>query len=143
MIAEEDGAITEIRMDERIPSKAQKLRTPLLDRAYCEIRQYLAGQRRQFTIPLCPKGTPFQQTVWRELEKIPYGQTRSYSEIAAEIGHPKAARAVGMANHINPILLAIPCHRVIGKNGDLTGYYAGLDVKRKLLELEKQWSDRY
>ena len=103
-----------------------------------QLEEYLAGERTEFDVPLCPRGTPFQQKVWQTLQTIPYGQTRSYGEIAEQIGRPKACRAVGMANHANPILVLIPCHRVVGKNGSLTGYTAGLELKQRLLELEKQ-----
>ncbi len=102
-----------------------------------QLSQYLAGQRKQFDLPLAPQGTHFQKQVWQELCAIPYGQVRCYQDIARAIGNPKAARAVGMANHRNPIAIIIPCHRVIGKNGTLVGYAGGLAMKEKLLRLEK------
>ena len=89
-------------------------------------------------MPLAPKGTPFQQKVWAALQEIPYGETRSYKEIAAMVGNEKACRAVGMANNRNPLPIFIPCHRVVGTNGKLVGYAGGLDVKTFLLELEKE-----
>jgi AraC family transcriptional regulator of adaptative response/methylated-DNA-[protein]-cysteine methyltransferase len=101
-----------------------------------QLREYLAKKRKGFTIPLNQCGTPFQYQVWEELLRIPYGETRSYGEIAANINNPKGCRAVGMANHSNPIAVLVPCHRVIGKNGYLTGYAGGLDIKQRLLELE-------
>lgn len=101
-----------------------------------QLREYLTGMRREFTLPLHPIGTPFQLQVWEELRRIPYGETTSYGEIALKVGNPKGQRAVGMANHRNPIGIVVPCHRVIGKNGNLTGYAGGLDIKQRLLELE-------
>ncbi len=110
--------------------------TALIQEAYQQLTEYLAGKRQQFTVPLLPKGTPFQQKVWQALREIPYGTVASYGQIAAKIGNPKAARAVGMANHENPIAVMIPCHRVVGQNGTLTGYAGGLEIKAKLLYLE-------
>jgi methylated-DNA-[protein]-cysteine S-methyltransferase len=101
-----------------------------------QLREYFAGSRRQFDLPLAFSGTPFQQSVWKELLAIPYGRTRSYQEIANAIGKPAATRAVGAANGANPIPIVVPCHRVIGANGSLTGFGGGLDVKRRLLALE-------
>jgi len=101
-----------------------------------ELREYFAGQRRTFTIELAPKGTPFQLAVWNELLRIPYGATISYSELAHRIGKPSAVRAVGAANGANPIPIIIPCHRVIGANGSLTGYGGGIERKQFLLALE-------
>lgn len=106
-------------------------------KAYQQLAEYLAGKRHKFDLKLAPKGTAFQQAVWKELLKIPYGQTRSYKELAIAIGKPKAARAVGMALNKNPIPLIIPCHRVIGSNGSLTGFALGLETKRWLLEMEQ------
>lgn len=103
-----------------------------------QLKAYLEGQRREFTLPLQPKGTEFQLKIWEELRKIPYGETCSYGEIAQKVGNPKGQRAVGMANHNNPIAVIVPCHRVVGKNGALTGYAGGIDVKERLLELEKR-----
>ena len=110
--------------------------TPLLARGREELLEYLAGARRDFDLPLAPQGTPFQQRVWAALREIPYGQTRSYRELALAAGSPRGYRAVGMANHRNPIPILIPCHRVVGADGSLTGYAGGLELKRKLLELE-------
>lgn len=101
-----------------------------------QLKEYLTGKRDKFKIPLHQVGTPFQLQVWEELLRIPYGETRSYSEIAARVGNPKGQRAVGMANNRNPIGIVVPCHRVIGKSGSLTGYAGGLDIKQRLLELE-------
>jgi len=101
-----------------------------------QLTAYFAGKLRFFDVPLAPQGTSFQQQVWRALCDIPYGETTSYGELAHRIGNPKAVRAVGLANGSNPIAIIIPCHRVIGSNGSLTGYGGGLPIKRALLELE-------
>ena len=101
-----------------------------------EIGEYFAGDRQKFTVALAPSGTPFQQKVWAALQRIPLGQTRSYGELAAEIGSPDASRAVGRANATNPICVIVPCHRVIGADGSLTGFAFGEDLKRQLLEHE-------
>ena len=101
-----------------------------------QLADYFAGQRRAFYVPLDLRGTDFQKRCWRELLKIPYGETRSYADIARAIGNPAAVRAVGLANGQNPIAIVVPCHRVIGSDGSLTGYGGGLEVKRQLLELE-------
>ena len=102
-----------------------------------QLEAYFAGKRTTFSLPLRPAGTAFQLAVWQALTEIPYGETRSYGEIAAAVGNPKAARAVGMANNRNPISILIPCHRVIGSTGALVGYGGGLEKKLFLLELEK------
>lgn len=101
-----------------------------------ELEEYFRGERRDFSVPLAPRGTDFQRRVWDELRRIPYGQTISYRELAARIGRPAAVRAVGRANGTNPIPVIVPCHRVIGADGSLTGYGGGLETKRRLLELE-------
>jgi methylated-DNA-[protein]-cysteine S-methyltransferase len=103
-----------------------------------QLKAYFAGDLEDFNLSLSPQGTPFQQRVWGELRKIPYGVTISYGELARRIGNPKASRAVGLANGSNPISIVIPCHRVIGSNGKLTGYGGGLPVKEKLLALERR-----
>ena len=101
-----------------------------------QLDEYFAGTRTQFDVPLALRGTPFQIEVWRALQRIPYGETRTYAAIAREIGRPAATRAVGAANGANPIPIIVPCHRVIGSNGSLTGFGGGIDVKRRLLALE-------
>lgn len=111
---------------------------PFLQNAKKQLKEYFLGKRKNFDIKLAPAGTAFQQSVWQALQKIPYGQTRSYKDIAEEINNSKAVRAVGMANNKNPIAIIIPCHRVIGSNGNLVGYAGGLNLKQKLLELEKK-----
>ena len=110
--------------------------TAVLRQCEEELAAYFAGKLRTFTVPLGPVGTPFQLSVWEALRQIPYGETRTYGEIAAAVGRPKAVRAVGQANHVNPLPIFIPCHRVVGKGGALTGYAGGLDLKRALLALE-------
>lgn len=110
--------------------------TALTNEAATQLMEYFAGKRRTFSLPLAPKGTPFQKEVWQALPSIPYGQTRSYADIAAQVGRPKAYRAVGMANNRNPIPIVIPCHRVVGSSGDMVGYAYGTKIKRYLLELE-------
>ncbi|UYO99728.1 methylated-DNA--[protein]-cysteine S-methyltransferase [Oceanotoga sp. DSM 15011] len=110
--------------------------TDLIKETYKQIKEYMNGKRRNFEIPLQTKGTVFQNKVWEELKKIPYGKTVSYKYIAEKINNPKAYRAVGMANNRNPISIIIPCHRVIGEDGSLVGYGGGLHIKRELLKIE-------
>ena len=109
---------------------------PVLRDAIEQLGEYFAGARTSFDLPLRPTGTTFQRSVWAELCRIPFGQTISYGELAKRVGNPSASRAVGMANGRNPIAIVIPCHRVIGANGSLTGFGGGVEVKRTLLELE-------
>jgi methylated-DNA-[protein]-cysteine S-methyltransferase len=113
----------------------------LLNLAERELNEYFAGRRTRFSMPLAPRGTDFQRSVWRALEAIPFGETRSYADIAAAVGRPRAVRAVGAANGLNPIAIVIPCHRVIGADGTLTGYGGGLDNKRWLLTHEHRLAD--
>jgi len=103
-----------------------------------ELKEYFAGERREFSLPLDLRGTEFQLACWHALLEIPYGETRSYRDIAQAIGHPHAYRAVGMSNNRNPVAIIVPCHRVIASSGSLCGYGGGLDVKRKLLDLEQE-----
>lgn len=110
--------------------------TPFLIGVCHELEEYFEGKRKTFTFPITLRGTEFQKMVWMALTKIPYGEVKSYKEIAKEIGKPKAFRAVGGACNKNPLLLAVPCHRVVGSNRDLTGFALGLDIKKALLELE-------
>jgi methylated-DNA-[protein]-cysteine S-methyltransferase len=107
-------------------------------RAETELKEYFAGQRHEFELPLTFVGTPFQQLVWAELRKIPYGTTTSYGELADRLGKPAASRAVGLANGKNPVGIIVPCHRVVGANGSLTGYGGGLERKRYLLDFEQE-----
>ena len=106
-----------------------------------ELEAYLAGELRQFSLALAPMGTPFQLDVWNALRAIPYGETRSYGELADRIGRPRAVRAVGAANGANPLPIVVPCHRVIGSNGSLTGFGGGLPLKQALLALERGTRD--
>jgi methylated-DNA-[protein]-cysteine S-methyltransferase len=109
---------------------------PLLLEAERQLAEYFAGRRQRFTIPLDPMGTAFQRDVWDALGTIPFGETRSYSQIAQQINRPRAVRAVGAANGRNPLSIVVPCHRVVGSTGALTGFAGGLDVKARLLALE-------
>jgi len=131
-----DGeAVTGLHFHEQHGAPGDHL--PLHSAAKQQLAEYFAGERKGFVLPLRPEGTPFQRAVWRALETIPYGETRSYGQIAAAVGNGKASRAVGMANNRNPISIIIPCHRVIGSTGKLVGYGGGLEKKMALLELEK------
>lgn len=134
-IVEENEKIIEIRYENEKEEVLEK-NTKILEKAVQELEEYFKGKRKEFDIPLNPKGTEFMKKVWKELQKIPYGKTTSYRKIAEKIGNPKASRAVGMANHNNPIPIIIPCHRVIGKNNKMVGYALGIDKKEYLLNLE-------
>lgn len=132
---EENGALTHLTLVE--VDDVEERQTPFIQESYEQLLAYLAGARKTFDLPLAPQGTTFQKQVWKELQKIPYGETRSYKEVAEQIGNPKACRAIGMANNKNPIFIMIPCHRVIGTNGKLIGYGGGLALKEQLLKLEQ------
>lgn len=121
-------------------AKAVARETTLLEQAALQIEEYLQGKRKKFSLPIALQGTDFQQKVWQELLNIPYGETRSYKQIAEKIGCPKGYRAVGMANNKNPIAIIVPCHRVIGQNKKLVGYAGGIDIKEKLLKLEEKYA---
>ena len=142
-IGEENGKIVlidffrDIKAKKEITNNAKRIETKELLQAYRELKEYFEGKRKVFNIQIELKGTDFQKKVWEELLKIPYGETRSYLDIAKSIGNPKASRAVGMANNRNKIIIVVPCHRVIGSNKKLVGYAGGLDIKEKLLNLEK------
>lgn len=110
---------------------------PALDLARIQLAEYFAREREAFDLPLAPRGTPFQRDVWAALARIPYGVTKSYLELASELGNPKATRAVGLANGQNPISIILPCHRVLGSDGKLVGYGGGIERKRLLLDLER------
>lgn len=135
-LAEENGAITALFLPGQGVPRIMTNETPLLAEGKRQILEYFAGERREFDLPLNPRGTPFREGVWKALLDIPYGKTGTYRELAAAVGNPKAVRAVGQANHFNPIPIIIPCHRVIGADGSLTGYGGGTELKRQLLELE-------
>lgn len=136
-IAQEGDAIVEINVTDS--EKESEKETPLIKKTIKELEEYFEGKRKTFDIPVSIKGTEFQEKVWKALLKIPYGETKSYEDIAKMVGCPKGARAVGMANHNNKIIIIIPCHRVIGKNGKLVGYAGGLPVKEKLLQIESNY----
>lgn len=114
----------------------------VLDAAAEQLAEYFDGRRRHFELPLAPEGSPFQQAVWMALRDIPYASTESYGQLAARIGRPGAARAVGLANGRNPISIIVPCHRVIGADGSLTGYGGGVERKQHLLDLERATAGR-
>jgi len=135
-VGEEGGAVVRLWLPGQPLPRLMPHQTPLLERAEGQILEYLNHQRQVFDLPLSPAGTDFQKKVWAALSDIPYGQTRSYGDIARRIGCPGGARAVGMANHANPIPILIPCHRVVGAKGQLTGYAGGLELKGALLALE-------
>ena len=139
-IIEENEKITRIDICKKYKNDATYCikDTVLLSRTAKQLEEYFQGKRKNFNIPIKQKGTPFQQRVWKALQEIPYGEVTTYGEIAEKIGSPKAARAVGMANHNNNIPIIIPCHRVIGANGKLVGYALGLEMKQWLLNLEKE-----
>ena len=131
---EENGTLLAVTTHRSYEGICQE--TPLIKEACRQLSEYLKGERKTFDLPLNPKGTDFQKRVWRALCDIPYGETRSYKQIAEAIGNPKAVRAVGMANNRNPITIVVPCHRVIGADGKLVGYGGGLEMKEFLLRLE-------
>ncbi|MDR3250742.1 MAG: methylated-DNA--[protein]-cysteine S-methyltransferase [Tannerella sp.] len=119
------------------PPEATEKETELIKEAVAQLKDYFSGSRKTFDLPVQQHGTAFQKRVWDALSNIPYGETRTYKQTAEAIGCPKGARAVGLANNRNPISILVPCHRVIGADGKLTGYAGGLDAKQKLLNLEK------
>lgn len=143
-LVETDNFISAIYIQNKEKQKKRELnpelcpvkKTPLLCQASQELSEYFQGRRKNFSLPLNPFGTPFQKRCWEALLSIPYGKTCTYKDIAIAIGNEKACRAVGMANHRNPISIVIPCHRVIGSDGSLTGYGGGLPIKEYLLKLE-------
>ena len=146
-LSEENNALTGISFSDKDTRTYQAGRqaeikeqeTPVLAETKRQLEEYFAGKRKEFDLPLSMRGTSFQKMVWEELLKIPYGETVTYGEIAARINNPRAGRAVGMANHHNPISIVVPCHRVIGADGRLTGYGGGLQIKESLLDLEKKY----
>ena len=126
----------------RLDIEREDVRHPVLVEAERQLAEYFAGRRKRFALKLDVSGTPFQRKVWEALLTIPFGETRSYAQIAKQIGHPSAARAVGAANGRNPLSIVAPCHRVVGSSGALTGFAAGLDVKARLLALEEKHNRR-
>jgi methylated-DNA-[protein]-cysteine S-methyltransferase len=140
LLTQADGELTGLYMQAgrkpAIPDPASREDAEALGETVTQLREYFAGERRDFTMPLAPHGNEFELRVWEALREIPYGETVSYGEIARRIGAPTAARAVGLANGRNPISVIVPCHRVIGSDGSLTGYGGGLPRKRYLLDME-------
>jgi methylated-DNA-[protein]-cysteine S-methyltransferase len=138
-IAEKEHVISNVFFKkEDAPKGFEEFESPFIIKTANQLEEYFEGKRKTFDLPLTFHGTPFKTSIWETLLKIPYGETRSYGEIAAMINNPKASRAVGMANHMNQIAIIIPCHRVIGHDGSLVGYAGGLELKQKLLDLEKK-----
>jgi methylated-DNA-[protein]-cysteine S-methyltransferase len=141
LLVAESGVLVELGLDEQTWTDAVGATwshdPSSLGAVRRELDEYFAGERRSFSIPFALGGTTFQRTVWEALTAIPYGETATYGEIAAAIGRPTAARAIGGANHVNPVPIVVPCHRVIGADGSLTGYGGGLDRKMALLAIER------
>jgi methylated-DNA-[protein]-cysteine S-methyltransferase len=140
-VASTERGLASIRFGESVPKgvrpdeAAESNREPVR-----QLQEYFQGKRTQFELELDLQGTAFQKAVWNQLLQIPYGETRSYGDIAKAVGKPRAARAVGMANHDNPIAVVVPCHRVVGRDGSLTGYAGGLHLKAQLLSIERRHS---
>lgn len=126
--------VRSVKQEEKVIGDDSSMK--MAQKAKDELEEYFAGKRKDFDLPLRAEGTNFQKKVWEQLKKIPYGETRTYGEVAQMMGNPKASRAIGMANHNNPILILTPCHRVIGADGSLTGYAAGIEAKKYLLDFE-------
>ena len=137
-LVEDGGALAGVYLETYEAPSAERRSSPLLENVRAQLNEYFAGKREAFDVPLEPRGTDFQRAVWKALTKIPFGEVRSYADIAMAVGKPKAVRAVGAANGANPIALIIPCHRVIGSNGSLIGYGGGLPRKKWLLAHESR-----
>jgi methylated-DNA-[protein]-cysteine S-methyltransferase len=144
LLTAENGALTGVHFPgqkhprPRQPDWQRADNEPVLARARAQLAEYFEGRRTRFDLPLAPRGTPFQQAVWRALLAVPFGRTSTYGAIAAAVGRPSAVRAVGAAVGANPIAIIVPCHRIIGRDGALTGYAGGLDRKARLLALEQR-----
>ena len=139
LLTAESGALSGVHVN-RTPGPAWERSPGQFAAARGQLDAYFAGDRREFELPLAPRGTPFQTRVWDALRRIPYGETRTYAELAHDLDAPSACRAVGAANGRNPLSIVVPCHRLIGSNGSLTGYGGGLAAKRWLLEHERRRS---
>lgn len=139
LITASEDAIKRLDIGVNVSDNAVFSETPIIQKAHEQLKEYLDGKRKIFDIPLEPDGTEFQRRVWECLKGIPYGETRTYGQIAAQAGNPKASRAVGSANHKNPLPIFIPCHRVVGANGKLVGYGLGLPMKEFLINLERDF----
>lgn len=137
IIVDNGVAITYIDFGDKFEEEVEIKESVLTKETFKQLSEYFNGKRKEFNLPLDPVGTKFQKSVWMALLNIPYGETRTYKEIAIKVGNEKGARAVGMANNKNPISIIIPCHRVIGSNKKLVGYAGGLHIKEKLLDLER------
>lgn len=135
-LAAGDGALVRLFLPNQPTPRLASRQTPLLARGQDQLLEYLAGSRKEFDLPLAPQGTEFQKKVWSALGDIPWGRTRTYRDIAMAVDCPKGFRAVGMASRRNPLPIFIPCHRVVGADGSLTGYAGGLELKRTLLTIE-------
>lgn len=141
-IAEQDGKLTNISFEtDPAPVDAVVRETQAIREAQRQLAQYLAGDLREFSLPFAPQGTQFLRAVWDQLRAVAYGQTATYSQIAERAGNPRAVRAVGLACARNPLPLVIPCHRILGSSGKLTGYRGGVALKQRLLEMEQQHAD--
>ena len=138
VLTSDGAALTRLLFDALVDPAWSTNTDAVLEKTSQQLGEYFAGTRTAFDLPLAPSGTPFQVTTWLALREIPYAETINYGQLALRIGNPKASRAVGLANGRNPISIIVPCHRVIGANGSLTGYGGGLDRKRTLLDLERQ-----
>src|ERR1700761_5357733 len=141
LVASPEGLVAILWRDDdprrvRLHSLVENSRDPVLRIAESELKEYFTGKREAFTVPLDMRGTPFQKQVWTALREIPFGETRTYGQLALQLGNPKATRAVGAANGRNPVAVIVPCHRVIGFSGKLTGFAGGLEAKAHLLALE-------
>ena len=136
-ISEKEGKIIGLVFSDSKKENEIEKETDYIRKTYLQLEEYLSGKRKSFDIEIEMIGTEFQKKVWKELLNIPYGETRSYKDIATAIGNKKACRAVGNANNKNPIAIIVPCHRVVGSNGSMTGYAGGIDIKEKLLKIEK------
>jgi len=141
-ISEQDGKLTNISFEtDPVPAEAAVRETQPIREAHGQIIRYLAGDLREFSLPLAPRGTLFLRAVWDKLRAVAYGQTATYTQIAERVGNPRAVRAVGLACARNPLPFVIPCHRILGASGKLTGYRGGLALKQKLLEMEQRHAD--
>lgn len=142
-ICEKNNQLTQLYLDNSyegsLKTQSFEYHSDFLHEVYYQLKEYFAGKRKAFELPVNGEGTAFQKAVWRELQKIPYGETRSYEDIAIAIGNKKAVRAIGQANGRNPIMIVVPCHRVIRKNGDISGFACGVEAKRYLLDLEREY----
>lgn len=138
LLAEDGEGLSRVMLAADVPDRGEGETSPLLEEAARQLQEYFAGRRHEFELALHPAGTAFQQRVWQALREIPYGETRSYKDIARIVGVPQGFRAVGMANHRNPLLIVTPCHRVIAADGTLRGFACGLECKRFLLRFERE-----